>query len=42
MKLTVQAKIWCLIWFKYAEFIGDVNFSFWAEILFLGKFGPKN
>ena len=29
--------------FEYAEFNDDVHFfSFWLEILFLGKFGPKN
>ena len=43
MKLSVQGETLDLNYFKYAEFNGDVPFfCFWVEILFLGKFGPKN
>ena len=42
-KLSVSAEIWCLDQFEYAELNGDVlSFYFRPEILFLGKFGPKN
>ena len=43
IKLTVQAEIWYLDKFEYAEFNDGVQFfCFSSEIPFLDKFGPKN
>ena len=42
-KLSVQAEIWHLAKFLYAELIGAVPFfCFRSEKPFLGKFGPRN
>ena len=42
-KLSVEAEIWYLHSFEYAEFNCGVHFfCFWVEMLFLGKFGPKD
>ena len=45
LKLIVYGEIWCLVYFEYVEFTGDVYFIFFyfqLKRLFLGKSGPKN
>ena len=43
MQLSVQAEIWYLDYFEYAEFNDDVFFfCFTSEIHLLGKFDAKN
>ena len=42
-KLSVEAEIWYLDLFEYAEFNDAVHaFCFWVERPFFGKFGPKS